>query len=154
MQIQNKPISIKTAQLSYNRMRINFSIFFIVAILVFCHEALAFRKHSAGDLERRIAVLSEQLDLTDEQVAQIRPILEHRMQQRKAVFEAHRSQGTVDRQALRSQMQALREDTHSQIKTVLTEEQINRYQVWQENRAQKMGRRGGLVRKRAGNRID
>ena len=119
----------------------------MVISLALSYDALAFQKSSAGNTEHRIRVLSEQLELTEEQAQQIRPILENQNQKRNEILESYAALGNDDRRALKAEMRTLREDTHSQIKALLTEEQIAKYKNWQEERRRKMRNRGGQGRK-------
>jgi hypothetical protein len=129
-----------------------FSVFLMLATLAFFYEALAFRGNSARDPEQLIAELSEKLRLTDAQVEQIRPIIENQMEQREEIFEKYSSQGRQGRPALRQEMRDLRKDTHSQITSLLTEEQIAEYEAFQQERFQKRRQRGRMNGERAGSR--
>ena len=130
-----------------------FYLFFMLASFAFSYDALAFRGDSAKNLENRIAVLSEKLQLTDDQIEQIRPVLEDQAQKRKEIFEAYSAQGNGDRRALRNQMRTLREETRSQVMDYLNEEQIAKYEAWQQERIQKMQNRGRRNHKKSGSRL-
>ena len=123
------------------------------AIFAFSYDALAFRGDPAKNLDNRIAMLSEKLQLSDTQTDQIRSILENQIQKRNEIFQAYSSQGNGDRRELRDQMRALREETRSQVKDLLTEEQIAKYEAWQEERFQKMQNRRGISHNKAGSKM-
>lgn len=146
-------ISESTVQEVSMRVWLYFCLFFMLATFAFSYDALAFRGDSARNLDNRIAVLSEKLQLTDTQINQIRPILENQIQKRKEIFEVYSLQGNGDRRALRNQMRALREQTRLQVKDLLTEEQIAKYEAWQQERFQKMQNRRGRSHKKAGSKV-
>jgi Spy/CpxP family protein refolding chaperone len=73
------------------------------------------------DPEGHIAELREELDLTDQQVEQIRAIL---TEQHMKFEQLHGEEGG-DRESNREAFRQLREETHQRIQTVLTEEQKN-----------------------------
>ena len=72
---------------------------------------------------------------------------------RKEIFEAYSAQGNGDRRALRNQMRTLREETRSQVMDYLNEEQIAKYEAWQQERIQKMQNRGRRNHKKSGSRL-
>ncbi len=90
--------------------------------------AQAFRGKRAKDPDKIIAHLTEKLSLSDEQVTQIRPIIENQAEQQKQLFEKYGSQGRAGKQAMRGEMKTLREETHSKMAAVLTEEQMEKYE--------------------------
>jgi Spy/CpxP family protein refolding chaperone len=130
-----------------------FCLFFMLASFALSYNALAFRGDFAKNLDNRMAILSEKLQLTDDQIEKIRPILENQTNKRKEIFEAHSSQGFGDRRVLRNQMRALREETRSQVKHLLTEEQIEKYEAWQQEGFQKMQNRRERSHKNAGSKM-
>jgi periplasmic protein CpxP/Spy len=79
--------------------------------------------------------LAQQLNLTDDQKAKVKPILEARD---KKVAEL-RGDTSLSQEDRRAKMQAIRDETASQMKTVLTAEQ---FEKWQQM-AQRGRRPGG-----------
>ncbi len=148
---QTHPLELLSQRISLSSL-LCFSIVLMLVTLAFFHDALAFRRQFAPDPERIVAKLSEELQLTDTQVEQIRTIFENQTEKRKKIFEEYSSQGRDGRRALREEMRALKKDTDSQIATLLTEEQIIKYEALQEERAQKMRERRERSRKGAGDK--
>ena len=102
-------------------------------------------------LDKRLSNLTTTLDLTDGQVASLRPILSAQMEAMMAMRDQMRS-SEQDREALRSGMQALHASTAQQVQGVLTESQ---FQAWEENvkkHRKKHGRHGGRGQGRGNNR--
>jgi len=83
-----------------------------------------------------VAMMKDNLNLTDEQVGRITPIIESEIQQ----MENLRSQG-ADHSSARTQMEALRASTESKLAQYLTAEQLTK---WKNNRPQpRSGSEGG-----------
>ena len=81
------------------------------------------RVMKAGNLERRMQHLTVRLDLTEEQRAQVRPILEE-----EAVrINALRVDDTLSRVQRRAKLQEIRDDMYERINTVLTPEQQKKH---------------------------
>ncbi|HYZ86755.1 MAG TPA: hypothetical protein VE621_20235 [Bryobacteraceae bacterium] len=88
-----------------------------------------------------LAAMQEQLKLTPEQVAKIKPILEEQRTKMQAL-RSEAQQGS-DREAIRTKMQAIRTETAEKIKPILTAEQLTQWNAMQE----RGGKRGGGWRK-------
>ena len=100
----------------------------------------------AAQLEERLAETKARLDLTDEQIEQITPILEAGFDAQMAVLDKHgidlqdRTDGEHERigframRALRGDLQEVRADTLEQLGDVLTDEQMAEYKKIQEER--------------------
>ena len=92
--------------------------------------------------EERIAQTQERLGLTDEQIEEITPILESGFEAQAAVLQDmgidldDRGQGPRvrlrDLRKLRSEMQAIRENTREQLAEMLTAEQMEEFRQIQE----------------------
>jgi hypothetical protein len=67
--------------------------------------------------------LSDRLDLTDEQVEAIRPIIEDKVLKMKEI----RGESRADRRAARTEIRKLRWDTAIKLDEILTDEQIEKY---------------------------
>ncbi len=96
-----------------------------------------FNKSPAWKIER----LSTILDLTEDQTVQIEPIIIESMEKRQEVFDKYRDQGQQVRQAMRSEMQAIGNETHEQLSTILTAEQMEELNSIKEERRAQMERR-------------
>ena len=79
--------------------------------------------------------IAQQLDLTDDQKAKVKPILEARDQKMRDL----RGDTSLSPEDRRTKMQAIREETTAQLKAVLTPEQFDK---WQKT-AQRGRRPGG-----------
>jgi hypothetical protein len=88
-------------------------------------DAFSFGGRRGPDPERMLAHLTEDLDLSEEQVELVRPILENQHEMMQEVFEDESLRG--DRAAMHEQMEAIREETELQLESVLTEEQMEQF---------------------------
>ena len=95
-------------------------------------------EHAQRRVPRRVEGMTERLSLTERQQQQVRGILQGAAQQRRALREQARLDGTRPREA----MQALRERTHQQVQSVLTAEQQARAAELRAERAERRGERG------------
>ena len=77
-----------------------------------------------GDI---IAMMKEKLNLSDEQVSQITPIVQDDIRQRQEIMAKAKASG-AGRNTVKSQMAALRERTKSKIAQYLTPEQLAKLQ--------------------------
>jgi Spy/CpxP family protein refolding chaperone len=111
----------------------------------------------AQRLERRVAFLTEQLQLSASQQTQVRSILSEEMN----ALQALRPQGereqrrpqldSARRDSVRAQMQQLRQRTNERIAGVLNAQQRTKYQELQKQMGEHRGRgRGGADRSRSG----
>ena len=101
-----------------------------------------FRSHGKGhgplgrwDPEQHLARLQEELDLTDEQVAQIRAIFE----EHRAKVQALRESAPDDRDARHEAFHELHQEVHDRVRAVLTEEQRERFDELKDSHARSRG---------------
>jgi Spy/CpxP family protein refolding chaperone len=80
--------------------------------------------------DERLAQLTEQLDLTVEQAAQMKPIIDEQSKRQQELFE----NAGGDRATMRAEMTKLMEDTDKQYAEVLTEEQMDKYREMRSER--------------------
>ena len=80
--------------------------------------------------DERLARLTEQLDLTDEQAAQMKPIIDEQSKKQQELFE----NAGGDRETMRAEMTKLMEETDKQYAEVLTEEQMSKYREIRQER--------------------
>jgi Spy/CpxP family protein refolding chaperone len=80
--------------------------------------------------DERLARLTEQLDLTDEQAAQMKPIIDEQSKKQQELFE----NAGGDRATMRAEMTKLMEETDKQYAEVLTEEQMSKYREMRQER--------------------
>lgn len=88
-----------------------------------------------GNIEKRLDMMSKQLDLTDAQRGKIRPILNQEMERMREV----RSDPNLAQGQARRRMQMIRRNSRQKIAEVLTPEQRKQ---WQEMRQQHRGEGG------------
>ena len=93
--------------------------------------------------ERQITQMRQQLNLTDDQVSQIRPILADSQKQMMAL----RSDTTMSQDDRRSKMMSIRQDSVARVKEVLTDAQKAQYgqmiEKQMQERREHMGGNGG-----------
>lgn len=106
------------------------------------------------DLDRHMERLTERLSLTEEQVAQLRPIfqghfeaMQAMVEQRRAEAEAQREQMRQQREQMRQQGEAMRdamaqmrEQIHAQMAEILTEEQLEKFEQFRQEEMRARGR--------------
>jgi periplasmic protein CpxP/Spy len=98
------------------------------------------RMDPAQRIERRVTMMTERLQLSQPQATQIRQILTQESEQMRAIFEKGQSSG--DRDALRPEIQSVRDGTEKKIDAVLTDSQRKSYAELREQMRQRRGERG------------
>jgi len=83
--------------------------------------------------DQHLQMLSEKLNLTDDQKAKLRPILQDQMQQMKAV----REDSSLSEEQKRAKMKPIHESLHDQINAVLTPEQRAKFKQMRQEQMQK-----------------
>ena len=90
--------------------------------------------HQKGEsAEQHLQMLSEKLNLTDDQKAKLKPILQDQMQQMKAV----REDSSLSEDQRRAKMKSIHESLHDQINAVLTPEQQAKFKQMQHEEMEK-----------------
>jgi LAS superfamily LD-carboxypeptidase LdcB len=96
-----------------------------------------------AQVQERMAEMRERLELTDEQVAELEPIITTAVQHQQAVMEKHgvsesgSGSGRPNPRKLmqmRSDMDAVRQETSDQVRTVLNDDQYQEFLKIQEER--------------------
>jgi hypothetical protein len=90
--------------------------------------------------EQVIERLRSRLDLTEEQALQAGPIIEESINKRRAVFEKYREQGLKVKLAMRSEMQAIGDATHTELEAILSDEQVEELDSMREEKRARMER--------------
>ncbi len=98
----------------------------------------AMQRMGPPSTDQRLQHLTQMLNLTSDQQAKIKPILENESQQ----MEALRSDSSMSREGRMTKMRSIRETTNSQITPILTSEQ---QQKWQQLQARHMHPQAGSV---------
>jgi Glu-tRNA(Gln) amidotransferase subunit E-like FAD-binding protein len=99
---------------------------------------MAYRKKPNKDPEQTIATIQEQLELTDVQVERIQPIVPEQSEKRRELFKKYRPQGLS---AMREEMQKLRSEMDAQLAEILSDDQIEKYQMLQNQRREQMNQK-------------
>jgi Spy/CpxP family protein refolding chaperone len=90
--------------------------------------------HQKGEsVEQHLQMLSEKLNLTDDQKAKLKPILQDQMQQMKGV----REDSSLSEDQRRAKMKSIHESLHDQINAVLTPEQQAKFKQMQHDEMEK-----------------
>ena len=92
-----------------------------------------------------MSAMKTRLNLTDEQEAKIRPIIEEQVKNRAALIEKYQGQGRQGMRSMRNELQELNQRTGNQLQSILTKEQMEEYQKMQaeESQQRRKGRRSG-----------
>lgn len=101
------------------------------------------REHRPVDPNRQVKMLSKRLNLTADQQNQILPILTNRQQQVAAL----RADNTVSAQDRRAKMRAIREDSDTQIRALLNDNQKQAYDQMLQHQRDRMQQRRGQASK-------
>jgi len=83
--------------------------------------------------DQHLQMLSEKLNLTDDQKAKLRPILQGQVQQMKAA----REDSSLSEEQKRAKMKSIHESLHDQINAVLTPEQQAKFKQMRQEQMQK-----------------
>jgi Spy/CpxP family protein refolding chaperone len=89
--------------------------------------------HHGESADQHLQMLSEKLNLTDDQKAKLKPILQDQMQQMKAV----REDSSLSQEQQRAKMKSIHESLHDQINAVLTPEQQAKFKQMRQEQMQK-----------------
>jgi periplasmic protein CpxP/Spy len=94
--------------------------------------------HRQRGPEQQLARLSQRLNLTDEQQAKIKPLLEDQHKQMMAL----REDSSLSREERRAKFQEIRKQTMEKMNPILTSEQQKQLQQMQQMRHERHGREG------------
>jgi periplasmic protein CpxP/Spy len=93
-------------------------------------------------VDRHLEMLSQRLNLTDEQKTKVKPLLENEMKQVQDL----RQNTSLSREDKRAKFLELRQSTHKQIRSLLNADQQKTFDEWQKQREERRGnwhKRGG-----------
>ncbi len=82
------------------------------------------------DPARQLKMLTRRLNLSDDQRAQIKPLLEERRQKMQALFQDQ----SLSRDQVRAQMRTIHEETRGKIEAVLNDQQKQQYEAMDQAR--------------------
>ncbi len=90
----------------------------------------------------QIEALSKVMDLSEDQITELTPILKDTATKQKELFASMRA-GNIERGDMRGLMGEITENQSEKFSTILSEEQMAKYKEMQEKRRKEGGRRGG-----------
>ena len=103
----------------------------------------------AAEIEARVEEAKSRLELTDDQVTEVRPVLRAHVEATVRILEGHGidlQQDPAERQrpnfremrAIRKDLESVRDETNAKIAVILTEEQMDEFERIQEERQDEM----------------
>ena len=127
-----------------NRLR---TAAFAVSLMLLSPLGLA-QEDPSVRIEQRIEEVKTRLELTDEQVEQMTPVLEESMQARQSIMARYgidpenggkpSKMGFKQLRAMRNEMNALRTDTLAELDNILTDKQLEEFKLMQEEQKAEM----------------
>jgi periplasmic protein CpxP/Spy len=96
------------------------------------------RMHRQWGPEQRLAMLSQKLNLTDDQKAQIKPLLEDQHKQMMAL----REDTSLSREQKRAKFQEIRKQTSEKMNSILSPDQQKQLKEMRQKRHERRGHRG------------
>jgi uncharacterized protein YbcC (UPF0753/DUF2309 family) len=97
-------------------------LFFVLAISVFAGE-----DDLRVTLDYKISKLKTEYNLTENQAVAIRPVIKDYMVAREAILRDAANQGIVDKTDVKSTLKQLKEEEHSKLSRILTEDQMKKW---------------------------
>ncbi len=127
-----------------------FTFLSILSALLFSFNIRAYAQPGNMPTAEELAnKMKTKLNLTDEQITQIYPIIEEQVEKKKRILEQARGQGRSAMQSMRSQMEEINKETEEKLVNYLTAEQLEQWRKEQENMQSEMrNKRGGSGRSR------
>ena len=92
-------------------MRRAIGILIVIFSMAVSGHAQGYQQPSADDIIKK---MKEQINLTDQEAGQVKPILESEVQQQQAI-RAQAENQEIDQETMRTQLRELRADTESQL---------------------------------------
>ena len=96
-------------------------------------------RHTMPSVDDQLKNLTSQLNLTADQQAKIKPILEDQHQQAQAA----RNDTSLSADDRRSKMRSLHESSNAKIRDVLNDDQKKKFDAWQQQMHDRMGQHPG-----------
>jgi len=119
------------------------AIVFALALMAPCCASPPRQSIDSEAPEAVVAELKRDLELTDEQADLIYPIIERQTKRRNAILKEYRAKGRSARGGMRLELEALQQESETQLAEILSESQMKAYRRLQEQRRDQMGRRFG-----------
>jgi hypothetical protein len=115
----------------------------LIVVTLISTAATAGRRGRRGrnmDPEKMVTAMQNRLSLTDKQADAVRPIIQNRTEQQKALIQSVKN-GDIDREELRGKLEALQTETEKQLETVLSPEQMEQYRNFRKARRDRIRNR-------------
>ena len=90
------------------------------------------------NIDDQMTVLTERLELDEEQVTKVREILQAQVESRRERFQGA-GRGSMDRAAMMQALEEMREETETKLAEVLSEEQMEKYREYVGEQRQRRG---------------
>jgi hypothetical protein len=91
--------------------------------------------YSKGDGTGRLTELKEKLNLTDDQVAKLTPILKNHHSQVKSIRDKYKDGDPDERQKMRDEIKTVFDNTYSEVGKILSSEQLAKFkEIIKQNR--------------------
>jgi periplasmic protein CpxP/Spy len=116
--------------------------FFLVCGTASAYQYAGGQKQGSGKrspeerMNRRMDMMSKKLNLTDDQKAKMKPLLENEVKQMQDL----RQDTSLSRQEKRAKFQQMRESTNSQIRSLLNPDQQKKFDEMQQQMKERRGR--------------
>jgi uncharacterized membrane protein YdfJ with MMPL/SSD domain len=105
----------------------------VIALLIIMVTVPAvFAQDQDFDPKQMLADLKERLELSEEQIAQVRPIIKEQGQALRAIVEKYKGQGFLEKRSMKEDVQKLREDTQKHLESILTVPQMKEVNAFQD----------------------
>jgi len=96
------------------------------------------QEHASKSTADVVAKLKTQLNLTDEQVTAISPIIEKYSSKRKELYKSVQA-GTLDKGGMHAQIEQLREDENQELSQILSQDQMSQWSNMQNHARHQYG---------------
>ena len=90
-------------------------------------------------IDEQIEVLTERLELTNEQADKIKGVLETQGEKRRELFQGRAQDMVRDRRAMRAMIMEMQEEMNAILSEILAEDQLVKYEAILEARRQRRG---------------
>lgn len=86
-----------------------------------------------GQLKERLQMIADELQLTDKQKEEIRPIIQEQFEKGRSL----RQDTSLTQEERRAKLKDLRQDTAAKLKPILTPQQLDKFEKMRDNMRQK-----------------
>ena len=115
---------------------------FFITVPVFAQNQPSSSEHQPPSTADIVAKMQSKLNLTQDQVTAVTPIVEKYSSKREGIRQSMEN-GTADKDSIRSQMKQLKEDEGQELSQVLSAEQVSQWKQMMSQGRHKHGSEGG-----------